>query len=105
MSRRMRESSFGIVPPREKNKKRRNENMKILKEFRIGEKENEYGLEIMAFDLQIAEQRAAYEQLKHIAGLRFSSIEADALQASISGDYDHVITQMENLLEDGWAWE
>ncbi len=77
--------------------------MKQITEFSRAEKEGEYELKVMAFDI-------TEEDFKHIRAeldtlnFRYQHIESDSLNANLTGSYDAVITAMKQLEEKGWTW-
>ncbi len=77
--------------------------MKQITEFSEAEKEGEYELKVMAFALTEEEFKAVRVELDSLS-FRYQHIEADSLNANLTGSYDAVIAAMKQLEEKGWTW-
>jgi len=51
-----------------------------------------------------AEHKGVLDELEAISGLCFTFIDADTIQAVVSGDYDTIYDTTRKLLETGWSF-
>ncbi|GEM_PF-6031487 len=73
-------------------------------EFSQGAQDDEYYLEVLAYDISKEEFKAVREELDG-HGFRYQHIEADSIKAKLTGSYDSVIEVVRDLEGRGWTWE
>ncbi len=77
--------------------------MKQITEFSQAEKEGEFELKVMVFDITEEEFKTIRGELDSLS-FRYQHIEADSLNANLTGSYDAVIAAMKQLEEKGYIW-
>jgi len=77
---------------------------KQLVEFKAVNEYETATLQVSAVCLSPAEHTGILAELEKISGICFTFIDADTIQAVISGDYDSVYDTTRKLMENEWSF-